>query len=399
MPAEANNHSDGAGTVLDVHLIGGFANRMIQYMVVRTIADEVPGCRIANVEMPEWGIYHPKLDEAHDFGAKAPTARNDIDIGEIVKLLSKGEGARFTFKSYAQWFPNFPSVPQCRSMFPCEGRDYPGFGSDCLVCNIRGAEILDGRHGNYVLLPIKFYAELAHRFSLKLVFMGQIEDNPYCNSLKKQFPDAKFCESRGPMADFQTFRNSKNLVMAVSTFSWLSAWLSHAERIIFPMNGILNPKQCPAVDLLPYPDDRYQYYLFPNNSAVPLERLEASHESLQGKWELLPPEMIPKIRASIYRSPDRFFDRFLSMFDEEFYLRSNLDVARVVRAGRIVSGRDHYVSYGFSEGRAGFAFDDSWYRVQYPDAALEVERGTYPDLRHHFVLAGAEQGHKPVRDR
>jgi len=385
--------------ILDVHLIGGFANRMIQYMVVRSIAAEVEGCRISNVSLPEWNIDHPVVEGGPSPETKVLVSRGDVDIAEIVRLLSSGEETRVNFKSYAQWFPNFPDLDFCRSIFPSNEEEYPGFGPEFLVCNVRGGDILDGRFANYVLLPIKFYEELVRTTGLKLVFTGQIEDNPYCNSLRQRFPAATFHKSRGPFADFQTFRNSENLVMAVSTFSWLAAWLSRAEMIVFPMSGILNPIQCPAVDLIPYPDGRYRFYMFPNNYAVPLDQVKASHEGLEGRWQPLAMEMIPKIRASVYRCPGTFLDQFVSMFDEEFYLKKNPDVARVVRSGRLARGLDHYVAYGFGEGRPGFDFDDGWYRAEYPAAAMEVERGKYPDLRHHFVLVGAGLGYQPVRNK
>jgi hypothetical protein len=399
MPSVANHGAPQTGPILDVHLIAGFANRMIQYMVARRISAEVRGCRISNVALPEWGINHPVIEGGLDPSAKIPISRNDLDVAEIVRQLSSGDKTRADFKSYAQWFPNFPDIDFSREIFPANQLEYPGFGSEFLTCHVRGGDIVNGRHGNYVLLPIKFYEELAEMTGLKLAFLGQIEDNLYCNALKQRFPDATFCEGQTPLADFQTLRNSRNLAIAVSTFSWLAAWLSHADMIIFPINGILNPAQCPAVDLLPYPDKRYRFYLFPKNFAVPLNQLEASHRALQGCWREVPMEMIPEIRASVHRSPAQYFDQFLSLFDEEFYLRNNLDVARVVKAGRLASGLDHYVAHGFSEGRPGFAFDERWYRDEYPEAATEVECGKYPSLVHHFVLVGNGRGYKPLQRR
>ena len=380
--------------VLDVYLMGGFASRMIQYMVVRRIAAEVGDCLISNAVLPEWGIDHPVV--AGGLGAEVaiPTSRSDFDLAEIVNWLRSGEKTRFQFKSYATWLSNFPDLDFCRSLFKTDPQEYPGFGPDYLVCSIRGGEILDGSYRNHVLLPIDFYADLARTTGLKLAFLGQIADNSYCNRLRQRFPEATFQPSQGPLADFQTFRNSKNLVLSVSTFPWLAAWLSRAEMIVLPMSGVFHPIQCPGIDLLPHTDARYRFYLFPKNDATSLDQVEVAHKAL--KWQSLPAEKIPALRATVYRCPPQHLGQFVSMFDEEFYLKAHPDVARAVRAGGIPSGRDHYITHGFGEGRRCFPFDDRWYREQYPVASGEVELGLFESLRHHFVLVGAKRGYRPI---
>jgi hypothetical protein len=381
--------------VLDVHLIGGMANRMIEYMVVRRLAEAVPGCRISNVQLPEWGIDHPALPETASRPGHVPVSPGNIRLAEVIESLSSGKRSRYSFKSYAQWLPNFPKLDFCRSLFPADERAFPGFGSDSLVCNIRGAEVLDARNPDYTLLPIEFYAELAGMTGLKLVFMGQIEENAYCDALKRRFPDATFQQSRGPMADFQIFRNSKNLVPAISTFSWLSAWLSQSETIILPVSGLFHPVQCPYSDLLPCADSRYRFYLFPINYSVPVDRFEAAHRSIEGRWRCMNSEAIARLRSTTPRWPRRL-DRFVSMFDEAFYLKANPDVAREVSAGRLQSGLDHYVQHGFKEGRLCFNIDYRWYSVEYPLAAFEVGNGDYADLTHHYMEVGALRGYKPL---
>jgi hypothetical protein len=389
MSANARPHP-----VLDVHLMGGFASRMIEYMVARRIAAEVGNCLISNAVLPDWAINHPLLPGATIPEAAIPISRNDFDLPQIVNWLRSGEKTRVPLKSYATWLSNLPDLNFCRSIFKADRQDYPGFGPEYLVCSVRGGEILDGSYRDHVLLPIDFYADLARSTGLKLAFVGQIASNSYCDALRQRFPGAAFQSSRGPLADFQTLRNSKNLVLAVSTLSWLAGWLSTADMIVLPMSGVFHPVQCPGIDLLPYADERYRFYLFPKNYAAPLDRLEDTHRALH--WRYFLADKIPELRASVYRCPARFLDQFLSMFDEEFYLKAHADVARVVRAGKLPSGRDHYVTHGFGEGRRCFPFDDLWYGKSYPMAELEVRRGDYETLLHHFVLVGVSRGYKPT---
>jgi hypothetical protein len=386
-----------AFVILDVHLMAGFANRMIQYMVARRIAAEVGGCLISNAALSAWGIDHPKLPGFPGPEIEIPVSPQKVDIAWITHLLLSGERTRVNLKSYAQWFPNFPALDLCREMFKANEDEYPGFGPEYLVCNVRGGNILDGKkHPDYTLLPIEFYADVLDATGLRPVFMGQIEENAYCNALRRRFPGAAFYPSRGALADFQTFRNSKNLVTAVSSFSWLAAWLSRAELIVLPVNGLFHPVQSSDIDLLPYADERYRFYLFPINYAVAVEHFEEAHQALHSGWRYMRPETIRQLRSSMPRCPKRL-DRFLLMFDEKFYLENHLDVAYEVEAGGTVSGLDHYVRHGFNEGRHCFALDDRWYSTEYPMAAFEVGQGDYVNFSQHFVEVGAMRGYKPLR--
>jgi len=382
-----------SGPVLDVHLIGGYANRMMQYLVALRIAAGVDGCQISNAILPDWGIEHALLPGALGSEIIPSRSRQQLDIPAITKNLS-GCG-RGTFQSAVQWLSNFPDLDFSRNVFPPDESVYPGFGSEYLVCNVRGGEILDGSQPHRVLLPVEFYAELAQTLGLKLVFMGQIDKNVYCGALRSRFNDAVFLPSRGALADFQTLRNSKNLVLSVSAFSWLAGWLSTADRIVLPISGMFHPLQEAHIDLLPVEDERYSFYLFPINFAVPVARFAQAHRALVGNWRLGTREIIRGLRTP--RQPRRL-EPFVSCFDEGYYLRTYTDIASAVSAGNLQNGREHYVNCGFREGRNAFAFDQFWYSMTYPAAAIEVGHGEFADLRHHYVEVGAQRGYKPVPD-
>ena len=384
--------------ILDVCFKSGFANRMIQYMVARRIASDVDGCQISNAVIREWGIEHPVIPGGPEACDKVPIAENALNIPDIVRSLALGKKSRFTFRTYAQWFPNFPHLNTCRRMFPANPEAYPGYGPEYLVCNVRGEEVLDAIHPSYTLLPIEFYAELANTTGLKLVFMGQIGDNDYCNALKRRFPDAQFEPTRGALADFQTLRNSCNIVIAVSTFSWLAAWLSHADLIVMPVNGLFHPVQCADVDLLPLADERYRFYLFPINYAVPVAKFEEAHRALRDLWRYMPAEEVAELRAKVARKSRRSLEKYLAVFDEKYYLLTYPDIARAVRSGGIPTGRHHYARAGFKENRMGFLFDPRWYSTAYPLAALEVGQGDYVDLRQHYAEVGTMRGYRPYPD-
>ena len=86
-----------------------------------------------------------------------------------------------------------------------------------------------------------------------------------------------------------------------------------------------------------------------------------------------------------------------SDFDEEDYLRVNPDVREAVHRGQIESGRQHYVGYGYFEGRLGgmTKVDERWYLRKYPDVAVAVREGRVASAAEHFHLIGAGEGRSP----
>jgi hypothetical protein len=357
-----------------VHVVtqGNVANRMIQYLVARRIASLVPGCVISNVELPEWGVRHAELTGA---GRTVRVEGHRVEVEGLAAALRSGAAERVELAAYGQWLANFPDRGECVVVFPPDP-EVAGWGEGRLVCNIRGAEVLDARHPDYTLLP---------------VFMGQVEDNAYCDELRAMFPEAEFRASQGMWRDFNAFRNSVNLVPAVSTFSWLAAWLSGARRIVLPVSGLFHPVQNRDADLLPVGDKRYSFVLFPINYAVPVGRHAEAHGALAGLWRQMRPEAIAALRAGP-RWP-RPAASALALLDEGFYLETYPDVAAAVEAGHMTA-LEHFRDHGMAEGRRPFFLDRGWYSRTYPMAALEVGQGDYADLEHHYVEIGRLRGYR-----
>jgi hypothetical protein len=94
--------------------------------------------------------------------------------------------------------------------------------------------------------------------------------------------------------------------------------------------------------------------------------------------------------------PGRRLAAILGSFDEAFYVASNADGAGNVRDGWIASCRDHYIKYGFGEGRLPFALDPAWDTVQHPIAADEIADDDYADVIHHYAAAGKARGYRPT---
>ena len=263
----------------------------------------------------------------------------------------------------------------------------------CLSVNIHGQEILGGVAPDYVLIPVRCYQQLVAETGLRPVLMGQLTPGPYLDGLRAALPDARLIPSKGIMEDFSIIRNAANIVTCISTFSWLAAWLSKAERVFFPVAGLFNPFQRDDIYLLPLDDARYRLDLFPAYYAMPPNEAVEQHRSMDGLWRRLSGR---HIRSLLSTRPRIAYDltRIEPFFDEEFYLYQHWDVGGAKEKGLVPSGFEHFMRIGHKERREPFKIDRPWYCRTYPMAALEIGQGDYIDCYHHYAEVGASRGYR-----
>ena len=384
---------DDGRSIIRLNRMGNMANYMIQVMAALAVKSHVPAAVIVGEGLPDWNVHFLEQDVP-----SLPTLTVDtqkLDVERLGARLRSGEVRRLELMSYSQNMDNFLSREFYQDYFDGSNIDAVGYPATHLVINIRGGEILDAIHPFYTVLPNLFYEELIARTKLIPVFMGQIADNPYSNALREAFPSAIFQKSLGPLQDFETIRRSKNIVCAVSTFSWLAAWLSDADQIHLPLSGLLNNFQVGEINLVPLGDTRFKLHLFPINWAIEAGRLAEAHGPLAGLWRELSHEMY----ASLLAGKPRFVpkdDDWLAVYDDAVYLACNPDIRQSIEEGWIPSGAHHYRTSGIRENRTSFYFDGDWYSRAYPVAAFEVAQGDFSDLRHHYVSIGRMRGYLPV---
>lgn len=379
-------------TTFEIVTKGNLANRMIQYMVALTLKSKVTDCRITNVHLPEWKI---DISSAEARGRIFNERQEQhIDIDKISKDIQSGLINRVNYFGFGQRMENFLDVDFYRSIFVAQSAPIRNFGSDVIVINVRAGDILEAIHPFYTIIPVQFYVDVVKFTGLTPVFMGQTDPNPYTDNLRRHFPHAEFLPSGGAMADFEIIRNAKNIIISVSTFSWLAAWLSNADQIHVPVNGLLNPMQESRVDLLPLNDTRYRFYLFPINRAVPSDKIFATHAAMNGQWRLVSPSMIRTMRSEQPRFKRQLRD-YIDLFDANYYLKIWPEFKKLVESGGFSSALDHYIRVGFAANLEAFPLDREWYAREYPIAALEVSQGDFIDLEHQFAAVGNLRDAKP----
>jgi len=85
-----------------------------------------------------------------------------------------------------------------------------------------------------------------------------------------------------------------------------------------------------------------------------------------------------------------------TVFDEEFYLATNPDVAEAVAGGAFPSGLEHYRQFGGNEGRnPNPSFDEAFYLQNNPDVAAAVEGGAFESGFEHYTRHGSTENRLP----
>ena len=84
------------------------------------------------------------------------------------------------------------------------------------------------------------------------------------------------------------------------------------------------------------------------------------------------------------------------LFDENFYLNQNPDIAEAVNDGVFTSGFDHFVEVGIVEGRnPSILYNEAFYLANNPDVANAVATGAISSGLEHFLNSGHEEGRDP----
>jgi hypothetical protein len=263
--------------VIRIKPLGQLGNRMFQYLLARILQTHAPEALIAGLDLPEFGLSGAAVPPGKY--AEIAIRSHLFPFDATVQSLQRSDDVLVRLEWVCMRMEYFRRhLGSARALFPIDPKLKTGFDARSLVISIRAADVLRGRHPNYTVLPLAWYRHLIAVSALEPVFLGQIGDDPYCDALRAQFPAARFVTNADPLDDFNMLRTSVNVVLSVSSFAWMAAWLStSAQRIVLPMIGLYNPFDRPDIDLLPVGDERYRFYRFPS------ERWTGSPEQVAAK--------------------------------------------------------------------------------------------------------------------
>ena len=237
---------------------GRFANVMFQHMLAMQLRRRLGNAAVIyGPGMAEWGW--PAADAPFTPARPIVLRGHLFDLDEIAHCLRSGMCDSVVVHGWGMRVEFHPDIDQYRAVFRSGVEGQP-IGDDEVLINIRAEDIESGAFPAYFPLPFDFYEAVARVEGRRPVFMGQMQPSAYVQALQRRFPGARYLPMQTPMEDFQTLRNARCVVLSISSFAWLGAWLSQsAQAIHFPVAGLFDPLRGDQ-NLLPAGDERYRFW-------------------------------------------------------------------------------------------------------------------------------------------
>lgn len=233
-------------------------NHMAQLLFARTVQTLCQRqIAIEGYDIEAWGLRSQRTDDQKSIlsvGSHLTSARL------VAKMIDFFKPHNIDLDGVILRASNLLPPEHYSDLFPLmneEGVDTP---DSKLLINIRLGDIMNPSHPHYGPLPITYYQYLTDLTGLSPVFMGELDEGPYMDSLRQVFPDAEYRDSVSPLFDFQTIMRAKNIAISVSSFSWLAAYLSRANSVHVPVAGMINPRVRPDIDMIPAHDPRFVFH-------------------------------------------------------------------------------------------------------------------------------------------
>ncbi|MEJ5142636.1 O-fucosyltransferase family protein [Gluconobacter albidus] len=371
---------------------------MMMYLTALNLSRKlnIPSSQIRNVHIPLFEIESSdfsmeNLNGIYDREKNNSSLCGLFPINGYTRLIKSSRPDFINLEGFYQNINNFPLSSEINyaSIFPENSRNTDHGGDDDIVINIRGGEVLNAIHPHYTLIPSEFYAHIIEKTGKNPIFYGQLDDTPYLTELKEKFPHATFIASRGIKEDFDYIRKSSFIIPAISTFSWMAAWLSNAKKIFFPIAGIFSPQQHPSSMLLPLNDNRYEFYIFPIYFCQPVNKYKDYIDPVRNNWQFISKNKLSRLFEN---KPSTLGDE-IDFFVPEEYIEMYPDLKGAYNEFGKKYLINHFCDYGFYEGRKPLHLDEVFYSTIYPNAALEVALGNYKSLLEYYIKTGFSSGH------
>lgn len=242
---------------------GNVGNQIFQYMMALAIKFRAGSpIYISGLDIPSLGIFTKKESRSETLSIDIKS--HIVPLNTMSKLIKETRHIEVNINFLSSRMAYYsPYLDIYRRVINLKNNHQDGYDEKHIVINVRTREILSGAHKNYLPIPLCWYKEIIKKTGLIPVFVGQIDNDKYSISLKQAFPDALYPKFNSWEDDFNVIRKSVNIIPAISTFSWLASWLSEtAKNIYFPIMGLYHPLARPDIDMLPFDDNRYHFYLF-----------------------------------------------------------------------------------------------------------------------------------------
>jgi hypothetical protein len=250
-------------TVINIIPYGRLGNQMMQLMFAMAVQRHArTPVRIEGYHLPEWGLGRQAGLEKAAVALAFSGTRSDV----IATLIDRYRPRQIDVSYIILRASNLLPATDYIHLFPLSHDDGVATASDELLMHIRLGDVsAPTSHADMGPLPISYYSYLIATTGLRPVFIGEIDESPYCRALRRQFPQARFIAGGSAKQDFQTLRRASHLALSVGTYSWVGTYLSQAKEVHVPLCGIYDFSRRPEYDLLPTWDSRFVFHKIPGD--------------------------------------------------------------------------------------------------------------------------------------
>ncbi len=266
------SHQDYPGGIIKLNYHDGLGNNLFQYCFGRVLAEELKCIFFTNRQIN--GFEHDKstnfvcendlynrekeISIGHQIGKKELFSNEKVydftKFSDFIDSLKANQERKLITinKGYFVYLPFYTKYIQDiknkwlkiteKSEF---NQNNSTIHENDLTIHIRSGDIWHKNyhqpHESYCGLPFSYYKNIIDNGEKrwnKIYVVTNEQDDPMVIKLKESYQASVI--SGLEIDDFKFIKDSKNIVLAVSTFSWFAAFLSQAKKIYYPLAGIFH---------------------------------------------------------------------------------------------------------------------------------------------------------------
>lgn len=244
---------------------GKATDQIMRYIYALNLQRAYPDSDIVNYENPSWGIKTENWDE----GDSTPYI-----IGPD-NLFSAFDGRDFQHDHVRISWPALQhrfcvnardDLRRHLDLLPLNNEGERAIADDEILAHVRLDDITRKVHRDYWPLAIDWYRQVSEIEGKRLVFIGELfKHQGYFENIQKVIPNSRMMPPGSVIEDFLRIYTAKSVIISLSSYAWLSSWLSQSvERIHVPYCGFLSHQNRPDIDLFDFKDERYHFHIMPN---------------------------------------------------------------------------------------------------------------------------------------
>jgi hypothetical protein len=179
-------------TVINILPDGRLGNQMMQLMFATAVQRlaRTP-VSIEGYHLPEWGLSKPVSLAAEDSAVALAFSATRSEV--IAALIDRYRPSKIDVSYIILRASNLLPRSDYMRLFPLPEQEGETIMPHELLIHIRLGDVgSPTTHDDMGPLPISYYSYLIATTGLSPVFVGEIDDSPYCKALQSEFSEARF---------------------------------------------------------------------------------------------------------------------------------------------------------------------------------------------------------------